>query len=111
MEKKIKLGIIGIGNMGSSHAKRVVEGKCPEFEMVAVCDTNVERHTWAKETLGENVQCFIDPIEMLDSGLIEACLIAVPHYDHCSLAIACMEREIHVLVEKPAGVTPSRFVR
>ena len=104
MDKKIKLGIIGIGNMGSSHAKRVVEGKCPDFELVAIADTNEDRHNWAKETLGENIKCYFDPMEMLDSGLIEACLIAVPHYDHCSLAIACMEREIHVMVEKPAGV-------
>ena len=104
MDKKIKLGIIGIGNMGSSHAKRVIEGKCPDFELVAVADSNEERQTWAKETLGENVQFFSDAMEMLDSGLLEACLIAVPHYDHCSLAIACMERSIHVMVEKPAGV-------
>jgi predicted dehydrogenase len=40
MDKKIKLGIIGIGNMGSSHAKRVVEGKCPDFELVAIADIN-----------------------------------------------------------------------
>ena len=104
MDKKIKLGIIGIGNMGSSHAKRVVEGKCPDFELVAIADTNEDRHNWAKETLADHVKCYFDPMEMLDSGLIEACLIAVPHYDHCSLAIACMEREIHVMVEKPAGV-------
>ncbi len=104
MDKKIKLGIIGIGNMGSSHAKRVVEGKCPDFELVAIADTSEERHAWAKEALGENVKCYFDAIEMLDSGLIEACLVAVPHYDHCSLAIACMERNIHVMVEKPAGV-------
>jgi predicted dehydrogenase len=41
---------------------------------------------------------------MLDSGLIDACIVAVPHYDHPRLAIACMERGIHVMVEKPAGV-------
>ena len=102
--KKIKLGVIGIGNMGSSHVKRVVEGKCPEFEVVAIADINTERFAWAKETVGEQVACFDDGIKMLDSGLIEACLIAVPHYDHCKLAIACMERGIHVLLEKPAGV-------
>ena len=38
MSEKIKLGIIGIGNMGSAHAKNVIEGQCPDFELVAVAD-------------------------------------------------------------------------
>ncbi len=102
--EKVRLGIIGIGNMGSSHAKKVAEGKCPDFVLTAIADTNTERHTWVKETLGENIACFDNAITMLDSGLIDACIVAVPHYDHCSLAMECMRRNIHVLVEKPAGV-------
>ncbi|MBR4862975.1 MAG: Gfo/Idh/MocA family oxidoreductase [Oscillospiraceae bacterium] len=102
--EKVRLGIIGIGNMGSSHAKKVVEGKCPDFVLTAIADTNTERHTWVKETLGENIVCFDNAIAMLDSGLIDACIVAVPHYDHCTLAMECMRRNIHVLVEKPAGV-------
>ena len=47
---------------------------------------------------------FEDAIEMLDSGLIDACLVAVPHFDHTKYAMECMKREIHVMVEKPAGV-------
>ena len=102
--EKIKFGIIGIGNMGSSHAKKVVEGKCPDFVLTAIADTNPERHTWVKDALSQDIVCFSDAIEMLDSGLIDACIVAVPHYDHCSLAMACMRRGIHVMVEKPAGV-------
>ena len=48
---KIRLGIIGIGNMGSADAKNIVDGKCPEIELAAVCDTNPDRLQWAKETL------------------------------------------------------------
>ena len=102
--KQIKLGIIGIGNMGSAHARSVVDGKCPDFELVAVADKREERLQWAKEKLGEQVHTFSDAEEMLDSGLVEACIVAVPHYDHPACAIACMKRGIHVLVEKPAGV-------
>ena len=101
---KIKLGVIGIGNMGSSHARDVVEGKCPDFVLTAVADTNPERLTWAKEKLGADIACFESAEEMLDSEVVDACIVAVPHYDHPRLAIACMERGIHVLVEKPAGV-------
>lgn len=102
--KKIRLGIIGIGNMGSGHACRVVDGECPDFVLTAVADINPAREAWAKERLGEQVAFFSDGITMLDSGLIDACIIATPHYDHPALAIACMERSIHVMVEKPAGV-------
>ncbi|MBE5803650.1 MAG: Gfo/Idh/MocA family oxidoreductase [Clostridiales bacterium] len=104
MDKKIRLGIIGIGNMGSGHAKRVVNGECPDFDLVAVADVNPARLDWAKKDLGADVACFSDAIAMLDSGLIEACLVATPHYDHPRYAIECMERGIHVMVEKPAGV-------
>ena len=102
--EKIKLGVIGIGNMGSTHARNVVEGKCPDFVLTAVADRNPDRLDWAKEFLGADVACFSSAEEMLDSGLVDACIVAVPHYDHASLAIACMERGIHVMVEKPAGV-------
>ena len=102
--KKIRLGIVGIGNIGSSHAKTLMAGKCPEFELAAVADINPERLTWARETLGDSVRTFATAKELFDSGLIDACIIAVPHYAHCKLAIACMERGIHVMVEKPAGV-------
>ena len=104
MEKIIQLGIIGIGNMGSAHAKKVYQGMCPDFKLVAVADTNPDRKAWVAENLGEDVLFFNTAEEMLDSGKIDACIVAVPHYDHCKLAIACMQRGIHVLVEKPAGV-------
>ena len=104
MDKKIRLGIIGIGNMGSGHACRVVDGECPDFVLTAVADINPAREDWAKKRLGENVAFFHTAQEMLDSGLIDACIVATPHYDHPTLAIECMKRSIHVMVEKPAGV-------
>lgn len=104
MSEKIKLGIIGIGNMGSAHAKNVIEGQCPDFELAAVADLKPERLKWAKENLGENISLFDNATEMLDSGKINACIVSVPHYDHPKYAMECMKRGIHVMVEKPAGV-------
>ncbi len=105
MEKKIRLGIIGIGNMGSGHANNIKNGNCPDIEISAIADNNPERLDWSKEQhYGENITYYTDAIEMLDSGNIDACLIAVPHYDHTVFAIQCMKRNIHVMVEKPAGV-------
>ncbi len=104
MEKKIRLGIIGIGNMGTAHAQKVVAGECPDFELVAVADTDPNRLQWAAENLPEGLLRFDNALAMLDSKKIDACIVAVPHYDHAELAIACMQRHIHVMVEKPAGV-------
>ena len=102
--EKIKLGIIGIGNMGTQHAQNVMKGACPEIELVAIADINPARRAYVTETYGDAVRCFETAEEMLDSGLINACIVAVPHYFHTRLAIACMQRGIHVMVEKPAGV-------
>lgn len=104
MADKIKFGIIGYGNMGSGHAKSIFNGESPEIEVTAICDVKPERLAIAKEMWGDSVTYFTDAIEMLDSGLIDSCLVAVPHYDHPKYAIECFKRHIHVMVEKPAGV-------
>jgi len=104
MEQKIRLGIIGIGNMGTGHANNIRDGHCPEVELVAIADCNPKRLAWAKEQYSDGITYFDDAIEMLDSGMIDSCLVAVPHYDHPKYAIECMKRGIHVMVEKPAGV-------
>ena len=46
--EKIKFGIIGIGNMGSSHMKTIYSGKCPEIEITAVADIDPTRLDLAK---------------------------------------------------------------
>lgn len=102
--EKIKLGIIGVGNMGSGHVKNILAGKCPEIELVAIADCKASRVEWAKKELTSDVTYFSDAIEMLDSGLINAAIVAIPHYDHPRYAMECMKRGIHVMVEKPAGV-------
>ena len=104
MDKKIRLGIIGLGNMGSGHDRSIMEGKCPDFDLVAVADINPARVEWGKANLAGNIRYFDDALAMLDSGCIDACMVCVPHYDHPRYAMACMQRGIHVMVEKPAGV-------
>ena len=101
--KKVRLGIIGVGNMGSGHLRSVVDGQCPRIEVTAVSDIEPERLKYAKEKL-PSVSTFADTEEMLNSGLIDAALIAVPHYYHPKYAIECFKRGIHVMTEKPAGV-------
>ena len=105
MEKlmeKIRLGILGMGNMGSGHFQNILDGKCPSVTVSAVCDINPEKLKIPAEKGCPH--CFTNADEMLDSALVDAVLIALPHYDHPVYAQKCFERKIHVLTEKPAGV-------
>lgn len=105
MAEKVKLGIIGIGNQGSTYARRLVrENWVPEIEVAAIADINPARLDWARENVSPDIAYFEDAIAMLDSGLIEACVISIPHYDHPRYAMECFRRGIHVMCEKPAGV-------
>ena len=104
MAEKIRLGIIGIGNMGSAHAKNVAAGKCPDFVLTAVADIKPDRLAWAAAELPASVKRYDSAEALLERGEVDACMICVPHYDHPKYAIACMQRGIHVMVEKPAGV-------
>lgn len=102
--EKIKLGILGVGNIGRDHVKRIVNGECPEIELAAVCDRKPDRLAYAKELAGEALPVFADAEEMMASGLVDSILVSVPHYDHPKFAMMAMEKGLHVLIEKPAGV-------
>ncbi len=100
---KIRLGIIGMGNMGSGHLRSIMKGESPRITVTAFADIVREKLDKASE-ICPSAKAFDNAEEMLDSGLIDAALIAVPHYDHPKLAIECFKRSIHVMTEKPAGV-------
>ena len=102
--EKVRLGIIGIGNMGSGHIGYINEGACPEIELTAVCDIKETRRQWCRENCKEGVVIFDDAIKMMESGLIDAVLVAVPHYDHPKYVIEALRHGLHVISEKPAGV-------
>ena len=100
---KVRLGIIGIGNMGTGHCMNILSGKCPETEVAAVADRRESRKEWAKTAL-PGVKVFTEGEELIASGTCDAVLIAVPHYQHPGLAVSAFEHGLHAMVEKPAGV-------
>lgn len=102
--EKLRFGIIGIGNMGSAHARSLYNGEVPGAILTAVCDINPERLNWSKNNLGSDVQLFDNADDLFRAGVTDAVLIATPHYDHPPLAIKGFEAKQHVLIEKPAGV-------
>ncbi len=99
----VRVGIIGVGNMGSQHAKRIVAGEIEGMTLAAIADTNPARLEWAKENC-PGAELFSDAIEMMDSGKVDAVIVATPHYDHPVLVTEALKRDIHALCEKPAGV-------
>lgn len=103
MSRKVRLGIVGFGNQGSNYARFLTEGKVPNIELVAITDTDPAR----RELIAErhpDIAVFDDYLAMLDSGQVEAVVTTVPHYFHPQMGIQALDRGIHVLIEKPAGV-------
>ena len=100
---KVKLGIIGVGNMGTTHIKNINAGKCPEIEVVAAADRLEARRAWAQEN-APGATIFAEGSELIASGLCDAVLIATPHYQHPTLACEAFCHGLHVMCEKPAGV-------
>ena len=101
--EKVRMGIIGVGNMGSSHAKNILGGRVPDMVLTAIADLKEERRNWARENL-PGVEIFDDASKMMDSGLIDAVIVATPHYDHPRLVKEALSKGLHAMCEKPAGV-------
>lgn len=107
---KLRLGIVGLGNMGSGHMTNILSGKVPNVEIAAICDIRPDRLAIAGNRI-PNVPHFTEYSQMLDAGLCEAVLIATPHYFHPPMAIEAFEKGLHVLTEKPAGVRVSDVIK
>ena len=95
---KVRIGIIGMGNMGRFHANDLLDGKVPRGELAAVGSTSPHKLEEYKE---KGVQIFGSGKEMIASGAIDALLIATPHYQHTSLGVTALEAGLHIMVEKP----------
>ena len=95
---KVRIGIIGMGNMGQFHAKDILEGKVARGELTAVGSTSPKKLAEFEE---KGIKVYGSGKEMIDSGNIDALLIATPHYQHTSLGIAALDAGLHIMVEKP----------
>jgi len=99
--KKLRFGVVGMGFIGRIHAKAIVAGR--ETALGAVADAFAPSARKAGEEF--NVPPFSDPQTMFESGLIDAVIIATPHYLHPPLTIRAARCGLHVLCEKPMAVT------
>ncbi|MBQ3485005.1 MAG: Gfo/Idh/MocA family oxidoreductase [Clostridia bacterium] len=100
----LRMGVIGIGNMGSEHCRILRSGRVPEAELTAVADVRADRLCWAREKL-PGVQVFASAGELIASGACDAVIVAVPHPSHPEITVKALEGGLHVLCEKPIAVS------
>ena len=100
----LKLGIIGVGNIGSAHFGSVMRGLCPDIVLTAAADRRESRRQWIRENGPADIAVFTEGSDLIASGACDAVLIATPHYQHPTLAAEAFRHGLHVLCEKPAGV-------
>lgn len=102
--EKVRFGVVGVGNMGSSHARSLYSGAVKNATLAAICDVNETKLNNFKKEFGEDVKYFSDAQEMFNSGLVDCVIIATPHYFHPPLSIAALNAGLNVVCEKPEGV-------
>jgi predicted dehydrogenase len=98
---RVRFGIIGLGGMGSHHARYInsVDGA----QLTAICD--IEPAAVEKAGRGLEVARYGRYQDLINSGKVDAVLIATPHYQHCEIACMGFEKGLHILSEKPQAVS------
>lgn len=99
--KNVRVGVIGLGGMGQAHLKRFAE--IPEIQLTAVSD--IDSNMVECISREYRVPGFTSYEKLLQSSLVDAVLLATPHYFHPQIGIAAMERGLHCLSEKPIAVS------
>ena len=100
--KTVRLGIVGVGGMGTNHAMHILEGMVSRCELAAVCDIDPARlKVFDKH---EHVKRLTDSQKLIRSGEVDAVLIATPHYQHTTIGVDALRQKLHVLTEKPISV-------
>jgi len=95
-DRTLRIGVIGVGVMGSNHAR--VLSELPGIEFVGVADPDRRQASFVAQALGCSA---VDDFETLLERRLDAVTIATPTHLHRDVALACIARGIHVLVEKP----------
>src|SRR5262245_61984254 len=99
--QQVRLGLIGLGGMGSFHLSYLTQ--MPEVKLTAVADTDAAKLEAAAAKSG--AAKFSSAEEMIKSGQVDAILIATPHPFHPPVAMAAFEQGVSVLCEKPVAIS------
>ncbi len=97
----VRIGIVGLGNMGRTHRMNIMDGKVKRLKVTAICDMPPSLDSIPAR---EGESRFNDVNQMIHSGDIDAILICTPHPSHAPIGVEALKAGLHVLVEKPVGV-------
>jgi predicted dehydrogenase len=97
--ENVRLGIVGLGNMGKAHLHNIRAGKVPGLRVTALCES-----VGTLPELIDGEHPYTDVSLMIRSGHIDAILICTPHFSHTTIGIEALRHGLHVLVEKPISV-------
>lgn len=101
MNNKIKIAIVGYGNIGKRHATHIIANTYTE--LCGICDIKAD----AVDTVPPNVPYFTSLSKMLDSAEIDVLSVCTPNYLHEAHTIAGLAAHKHVIVEKPMALSTS----
>jgi predicted dehydrogenase len=96
----VRLGVIGLGNIGKQHIAHITQGAVPGCELVALC---ARSDSGLASELG--VQHFSDYRDLVSSGSCDAVLIATPTFNHFDIGACALQAGLHVMMEKPIGLS------
>ncbi|MEP4147724.1 MAG: Gfo/Idh/MocA family oxidoreductase [Halioglobus sp.] len=96
----VRLGVIGLGNIAQQHIDNVTSGAAGRCQLTAICSRNPSE-------LAEihRVQHFAKPLELIQSGLCDAVLVATPTFNHCEVGLQVLDAGLHLMMEKPLGLS------
>ncbi|RYP03673.1 hypothetical protein DL764_004978 [Monosporascus ibericus] len=102
--QRLKIGIAGLGRMGKRHAVNYLH-RTPRAEVVAAFTPDEDEQAWGKENLEPyGVRIYSDYNQMLNHQGLQAVVISTATCVHAEEALAAMEKDLHVLCEKPISL-------
>ncbi len=99
MGTRIRMGVVGVGSLGFHHARLLRE--IPQVDLVGIHDVDARRLNEVAAALAVRAVAELDRL----LAEVEALVIAVPTVAHEEVALAALERGVHVLIEKPIAPT------
>lgn len=99
-QQQVNLGVIGLGNIAQQHIQLISQQLIPHCELTAICSRHADNAAEPFEATH-----FSDYRALIDSGLCNAVLIATPTASHFEIGAYALQAGLHVLMEKPIGLS------
>ncbi|MBE6592004.1 MAG: Gfo/Idh/MocA family oxidoreductase [Ruminococcaceae bacterium] len=106
----LRIAVIGVGNIGSAHAKTLYTNSVEGAVLSAVCDTDPKKRLIAQEEY-KGVRAFASTEELFKARVCDAVIVSVPHPSHAEVCLQALSADLHVLVEKPVDITVTKAIQ